>query len=175
MPYNFLTSYFLGGSEEYINFTKTSNPALWSNNTLVSVTGTTAETSLRTFTLTAGTMGPTDYLHIMVHWEMTNNANNKTFRLNFGGTSYINYQVASQAGVQRHARIYNRNSTTSQIGSTTANSQIGYGLIATPTTSSVDTSSDVVIEVTGQLANAADTLSLRAFTILLYKCAYVYG
>lgn len=129
-----------------------------------SVTGTTNETTLATITLPGGAMGINGGVRIHTLWSMTNNANNKTQKVKFGGTSILFYTLTSVAGNQTLTIYRNRGAANSQVG--LANSSTGIGNTSSaPTTSSIDTSADVTILITGQLATGTDTLTLEAYSV----------
>jgi hypothetical protein len=133
-------------------------------NTAVSVTGTTNQTTLFSYTLPAGTMGPNSVLSVTTLWNITNSGNSKALRVNFGGTLYYNIGLTVQPSVQHKVIIRNRNSQSSQIGFYNAanpyTAQTG-----TLSASAVNTAADVTILVTGQLTNPGETITLESVFI----------
>ena len=83
---------------------------------------------------------------------MTNNANVKTFRAKIGGSTIATATSSSLATTGFNFWLLNRNSQSSQYNNN-ANSF------------AIDTSVDFDLVITGQLANAADTLTLSALTL----------
>jgi len=153
------------------------NPALSANSVMSglrfagqhtnsSVTGTTNETTLATCTIPANTLGANGILRVMAGYGHTNNANNKTVRVRFGGTAFTTVVTTTAANCQIMSIIYNLNSTSAQgsiphvgLGTTTAAAVSG----------SIDTTQNQDIIVTGQLANTGDTITLYAVFVEVIK------
>jgi hypothetical protein len=128
----------------------------------VAHTGSTSETTLASVTIPAGSMGANGRLRITSLWSGTNSANNKTMRHKFGGTNYFAQNMTTHQSWRQETEIGNRNATNSQIGN--SNNSWGSGGVA-PNTSAVDTTVDTTVLLTGQLANAADTLVLESYRV----------
>ena len=129
------------------------------------VTGTTAETNAANITIPANAIGPNGQVEIEFLGTATNNANSKTFRVKFGGTTFYTLVASTDASDQPHIRISNRG-TGSQIafpGSVAVG--LGKGGSATPTTSSVDTTAASSLTITVQLATSTDTVTLESYLI----------
>lgn len=136
-----------------------------------SVTGTTTETTLATITIPAGVMGTNGQLWIMTLWSNTSNANNKTLRVRFSGiagTQYLLSTATTGVGSQIPLFIRNRNSASSQIGGNSSSATFGHTASAA-VTSAVDTSLATTLVISGQLANAGDTLTLESYTVELKR------
>lgn len=138
-----------------------------------SVTGSTSETTLKTIQIPAGSMGANGSINIMQLVTYTNNANNKTFRTRFGGaggTIYNGMVVTTTATGLYQTQIGNRNATNSQIGfasgvgAGTTGASWGFTSGAT-VTSAVDTTANVDVVLTAQLANSADTASVEGYIV----------
>jgi hypothetical protein len=136
-----------------------------------SVTGTTTETTLATITIPAGSMGPNGQIEVTTLWSCTNSANNKTLRVKFGSTAFLNVAATTSAAIHVLTRIANRNSAASQVGSpsSTTNSLGATG--ASVTTAAIDTTADVTLAITGQLASASETLTLESYIVKIYPKA----
>lgn len=131
-----------------------------------SVTGTLTETTLATVNIPAGALGPNGRVIISSIWSATNNANNKTARHKFGGTTYFAQNITTQVAWRHENEIGNRNATNSQAGN--QNNVFG-SLGAALVTSAVDTTASVAVLFTGQLANVGDTLTLESYRVeILY-------
>ena len=135
------------------------------------LTATTTETVLTTFTLNKKLASPKMTIVVNSVWSMNNSANLKTPRVRFGGimgTEYVNPQIASNSSFQSECLIRFKNALNSQVGmSSTQWPAYSVGGGAT-VASSLDMSvNDADIVLTGQLANAADNLTLRAYTVTL--------
>ena len=135
-------------------------------------TGDTSETVLASFTLPGGAMGPNGIVRVTTLWTCTNNANAKTMRIRLGGLTGTAFLAASVAatnvGIMQRT-IHNRNSSASQVAfnAASAGSFANVAGGAAPATGAVDTSADQVIAISGQLANAADTMTLEACLVEL--------
>lgn len=129
-----------------------------------SLTGTAAETTLASITIPGGLMGPNGAVRITTIWSYTNSANNKFARVKFGGSLYIGATLTTTAQFHHLIYIANRGVTNSQIGAGNNTIPYGSGTAALPI-SSIDTSQDQVITLTGQLANTGETITLEAYSI----------
>jgi hypothetical protein len=136
-------------------------------------TGNTTETALRTVTIPANSIGPNGILKVTALYSFTINANNKTPRIRLGGMSgsgLYSLAIASQGAVAILREVQNRNSASSQVfvpfGTTTS-----YGVIgAAAGTATQDTTTDLDLVFTGQLANSGDTITLESYTVeVLYR------
>lgn len=129
-----------------------------------SLTGTTTETTLASFSLPGGTLGPNGRLRITTMWSFVNTAQTKTMRVKFGGTTFFQFAASTQQSLQAMTIIRNRNAANSQVGM--AISVAGIGLGNNPiVTSAIDTTAAQTILFTGQLASAANNLALEAYLI----------
>lgn len=144
---------------------------LFVDNVGATLTTVTTETVLSTFTLNKKLASPKMTIVVNSVWSMNNSANIKTPRVRFGGftgTEYVNPQIASNSSFQSECLIRFRNALNSQVGMAStqwpAYSTSGGAVV----TSSLDmTVNDAEIVLAGQLANAADSLTLRAYTVTL--------
>ena len=122
--------------------------------TPVVLTGTTAETTLLTITIPAKLMGSIGRLNMLSFFALTNNANNKTIRAATAGNNFAVQGAASMAATGFNFWLLNLNSATAQRNNSSA-------LFAIDTTASMD------LIITGQLANAADSMTLNTLTLEL--------
>lgn len=125
-------------------------------------TGDTTETTLASVVIPAGAMGPNGRVRITSLWSATNSANNKTMRHKFGGTNYFAQNMTTQLSWRHQSEIGNRNAANSQVGN--GNNSVGSGG-QVPNTSALDTTASVTVLLTGQLANAADTVTLESYCV----------
>ena len=130
-------------------------------------TGNTSETTLASIVIPAGAMGPNGRVRITSLWSATNSANNKTMRHKFGGTNYFAQNMVAHQSWRHETEILNRNAVNNQIGNT--NNVFG-SQAGAPNSSAVDTSAAVTVLLTGQLANAAETVTLES-----YRVEVLYG
>jgi hypothetical protein len=141
------------------------DPIIFRQNTQSLASGTT-ETTLATFTLPPNTLGANGSVRITAVWTITNSANNKTVKVNFGSTSIWN-QVLTTTTTHRMVPtlISNRGATNSQVC-------FPNSVVMSSTTSSIinmteDTTNPVTITVTGQKALGTEVLALEQFLVEL--------
>lgn len=144
---------------------------LYVDNVGATLTTVTTETVLSEFTLNKKLASPNMTIVVNSVWSMNNSANIKTPRVRFGGiagTEYVNTQIASNNSFQSECLIRFRNALNSQTAmSATQWSSYGVGGVVAVTSSLDMTVNDAAIVLSGQLANAADYLTLRGYTITL--------
>ena len=134
------------------NWKRTSHITYYSLSGTVSLTGTTTETTLLTIPIKGGLMGLRGRLGEIAFFAMTNNANIKTFRAKIGGSTIATGTSSNLNSTRFDFWLLNRNNQSSQYTNNAASFAI-------------DTSVDFDLVITGQLANAADTLTLSALTL----------
>lgn len=136
-----------------------------------SVTGTTNETVLATVAIPAGAMGTNGAIQICATWSITNSSNNKITRVRLGGiggTAFVGVTLTTTVTFSDIRRVRNRNSASSQVASTSAATTVGAGVTtAAVTTGTVDTSVAQDLVFTGQLASAAETITLEMYEVWL--------
>lgn len=164
----------------------TSNGTYWSplngevtlaqSGVTVSLTGTTSETVLATYTLPGGLMSANGQIEIIHFWNVPSTASNKQIRVRhsslgggIAGDMYYYYNAATTIiGLQGITCIRSANSTTAQKGwgiGTTGPS--GIGAIASTLRSfarGLQNDSDIVL--TAQLADTSETVTLEAYSIV---------
>jgi hypothetical protein len=130
----------------------------------VTLTNTTFETELASITIKGGLMGANGKLKIWPLVSMTNNANAKTVRVKMDGNVFYGNTRTNEAQLQFLSIVRNTNSQSVQKISSgiTAGLGVSTGAVASLT---VDTSADFTINITGQLAVGADTLTLEGFFV----------
>lgn len=132
----------------------------------VSKTGDLVEATLASITIPAGAMGLNGSLRLTTVWSMTNNANIKNVITKWGGTNIATLPCASMATYREQRQINNRNAANSQVSFVSSfggwsNSGVAIG------TFTKDTTQDQALAIAVQLANAADTITLEAYTLEL--------
>lgn len=130
-------------------------------------TGDTNEASLHSWTMPANTVEAGDIIRITAYLLMTNNANNKTYRVKFGAGptvfTQINYTTSDAAKYQTDIIV---KTTTSQITcQSLSNSNGGWSTSSGSNSAAEDTTGSILINLTGQLAIGTDSISLEAVTI----------
>lgn len=144
-------------------------PLYFSNGAAASVTGTLVETTLATFIIPGGAMGPNGVLVIDSLWSYTNSANAKTLKITFGGTAFWNIGPTTTSGNRKMLFIYNRNSQSSQIGYRSAGTGSTGGNTGNGTTAAIDSSANVTVNLTGTLANTGETIQLEYYYAYIAK------
>ena len=140
-----------GNGTKWVRFHPT---ILYNLDTPVVLTGTTAETTLLTITIPADLMGKKGRLNLLSFFALTNNANNKTLRAKIGANTLNVAGAASLAATGFNFWLLNLNSATAQRNNSSAS-------FAIDTTVSMD------LIITGQLANAADSMTLNTLSLEL--------
>lgn len=135
-------------------------------------TGDTNEVALATISIPANAVGANGALRITTIWSMTSSANAKTIRLRLGGAGLTGTTIFSTGSLTTvdHARVDTvmiaANSTSSQFSETifprgTDNLLNGGGTI----NSLVDMTSTQPLVISGQLANAGETITLLGYVV----------
>lgn len=136
----------------------------------VSCAADTAENYLATITVPANALGIAGALRITTSWSFTNNANNKTQRVRFSGTSGTGYAGptwTTQVNGLIVTNIFNRGSASSQVGHSSLMNTAAAGTSSVGT-SAVDTTVASTIVISGQKASAGDTLTLESYLVELF-------
>lgn len=138
--------------------------ALFSSAVAVSCASTATDEVLATFSIAAGVMGPNSILQIEPYWTFTNSATNKILKVKIGGSTI--YTATRTTSIKEAPLIVlaNRNSLASQI-KPYVSTYVTAGLDAKETFT-IDFSATVEVEITGQRASGADTLTLEYFRAL---------
>lgn len=135
------------------------------------LTGTVAETVLASITLPANLVNVGKGLRVRIIASATNNGNNKTLRVRIGGVAgtLIGSNVAnSVAAYFMDRQLILRNATT-LVGAATADAVDGAAVTSSnaPVTYAVDLTANTTLDLTGQLADAGDTMTLESYSIEL--------
>lgn len=131
-------------------------------------TGDTVEAVLATIAVPASAMGPNGILRVTLLWSYTNSANGKIKRVRLGGaagTVLMQQTNTTSATIRHHMLIQNRNAQNAQIAGqyvgTFAASSVAHA------TAAIDTSVAQDLVISGQLANAGDSVTLEAYVVEL--------
>jgi len=135
---------------------------LYSNLATTSITGTTTETTLATISIKGGVLGENGKLRFYILGTITNNANTKSFRLKHASTPLWQVAYTTAVGVTAQILFLNKNSESSQVTSLYNSSILSGSTTTSVTPSSIDTSVDFSLTITGQLTNSADSISVTA-------------
>jgi len=129
------------------------------------LTGTTAETALATIKIPGRLMGPNGAIRVMPIFSIASSANQKVVRLRFGGlagTSMGSFSVGVGVAIRALFTIQNRNSAGAQLGY----DAVGLGSTANALiTATLDTTVEQELVISGQLANAGDSITLQAYIV----------
>jgi hypothetical protein len=136
---------------------------LASSGQAISLTGTTVETTLASVVVPGGSLGANGRLRITTLWSYPNSANSKTLKTKFGATTFFSVAQSTTATDRHQTEIANRGVTNSQVGAglTAAFGTSGSAAV----TASLDTTQDQTLAITGQLANAGETLTLETYMV----------
>ena len=130
--------------------------------TATTVTNTTAETQVASFTLPGGVMGMNGILRLCPMFSHTNSANTKTLRIKLGAATAITqaFGGAGSASAYGILTIRNLNSQSSQ--KSTQGGNLGVGTTSSAIgTSAADTSADITVSLTVQMGALAETITLE--------------
>lgn len=137
----------------------------------VSGAADTNENTLATITIPANAMGANGAVRIYTLWTVNNNANAKTARIKFGGTTYESLTLANNTNFADLVIVGNRGVTNSQVGFP-SNHTNPFGLINSAAASSaVDTTAAVTILLTAQKATGSDTMTLEGYIVELIRAS----
>ena len=134
-----------------------------------SVTGTLAETDLKSFTIPANTIGPNGGLHVVACGTITGVASNKSIRFKFGGSTVLGlFEGAVNSDWFIDAWCFNAGAGAQRwfVSSNTVNlltSTFDYQ------TTAVDTTSPVILKITGQVNNVADAITETMFNVFVVQ------
>lgn len=134
------------------------------------LTGTTSEEVVRSIAIPAGIMRLSGSIYYSITWSMTNSADDKILRVRLGGiagTIHTGRTVTTNASGQLEGYIQNRGAANSQISQTGGIAGIGESTSAV-VTGSTDTSVATTLDITGQLENAANSITVQRVMVLIY-------
>jgi hypothetical protein len=136
----------------------------------IPLTGTTNETTLVTVNLSAGLIGINGRIDVEADFTYPSSANVKTMRVKLGATTTWNTTPTTTTHALGKIAIANRGAANSQRWS--AQHTLSSNVIAdTAGTAAIDTSGATTLTITGQLASAAETLTLEAYRVVLTSLA----
>jgi len=141
----------------------------------VTVTGTLSETILASIPIPAGAMPANGMARLTWTAANNNSANNKVLTVRLGassgvsGTSLAIQTQTTNIAFQTVTMIRNANATGSQ-AILSATNLAPYGTSTnTITAAAIDTTAQSFINITGTLANVADSLTLNGWTLEIIK------
>lgn len=125
------------------------------------VQATAVDIVMGSVTVPANLLGEQGSVEATVFTSHTNSAGNKTSKLRFGGSAVFSNVNTTTLGQTFRKRVQNRN-TALQVVHAAAE---GAAVATSPSQLTVDTTADVAVDVTGQLAAATDYLILEHFSV----------
>jgi hypothetical protein len=136
----------------------------------VPMTGTTDETALVSIPIPAGAMGPSGILRVTTIWSYSSSANAKNLRYRLGendltGAQLMNVTATATLGGLLQRLIFNRASQTSQVTQALGNAASFGTFAAAPLATTVDTSIEQSLVISGQLVSAGETLTLESYLV----------
>jgi hypothetical protein len=106
-----------------------------------------------------GQFGAVDATFLQAH---PNNAGNKITKLRFGGSAVLSTTSTTTLGMTQRKTVQNRAAALQVIHAT---AETGAAVATSPSLLTVDTTADVAMDVTGQLATATDYLVLEHLSV----------
>ena len=141
------------------------------DNATYTVTGTTAETNMAPLSITGGTIGETGGLLVVAAGTITNTGSGqKDIRLYLGATTIatVTRTAANAQDWLIVAWCFNT-SASAQRWVVQYSTSDAATLTGDYTTSAIDTASTQTLKVTGDLADATDTITQTAFDVFLVQ------
>lgn len=125
-------------------------------------TALTTEQTLWSVTLPGRFMGPTGAAEFIGRIANNNNANAKTHRLKFGGTTILTNAATTNINHTYRRTIENNGAANAQVFTASSTSTQPGSASGASATATVDTNQDVTLAVTGQNAVAGDTITMHS-------------
>lgn len=151
-------------------------PRTMGQGTVAALTGTTNETARASIRIPAGVMGANGFLRVWHSWTNNNSAGTKTRRIRFGSANDLAGTVLHSVGpttnilhnqLQEIQNVNNVAVQTTYCDSSTA-SPIG-GFASSPASAAINTANDAYLVLSGQLSNGADSMTLLAYSVTLFR------
>lgn len=127
-----------------------------------------AETTLKSYTVPGGTLGPNGAIRIKATGRSGGNNGDKTYKLKFGGVQIVALTVAAGVGNKfwtLFAACHNLGAENSQNWSDFWIDENTIDWNRTGTGTAVNTANNQILEITGQVADALDECEIRDWTI----------
>lgn len=134
----------------------------------IPLTGSTTLTTLVDLSIPGGTLGPKGLIDVDMVFSMTGTAGTKTPSVQFGSGGATFWTIAYGATLTQAraiTRVSNQGSVSAQVGGLTTGAGTGSNAGGTPTKTTLNTALAQSLKITGQLANAADTLVLESYAV----------
>lgn len=141
---------------------------LYRISTAASVTGTTTETTLSSYTVPAGLLGAGGSLEVVAWYAHTSSANNKISRVRFAGTNVgaVTSSTNTTAMIRSEAAAVSTSTSRGLIVLSGSNQDaLAKGYVSF----SLDTTAAIPVAATSQLSDGGDSSSLVNFSVSLRK------
>ena len=130
--------------------------------TTTTVTNTTTETQVASFTLPGGVMGLNGILRLCPMLSHTNSANTKTLRVKLGAATAITQAFGGSGSASAYGILTVRNLNSQSSQKSTQGGSFGVGTTSSAIgTSTADTSADITVSLTVQMGALAETVTLE--------------
>lgn len=144
---------------------------LYRDNSDTALTGTLVETTLKSVSIGANTIGATGALHIIAGGTITGAAGTKTLRLKFGGSVIDNIlgNAATVTDWQFDMWMFNNNLTTQRLMGKRRDDVSASLIVSGAGSVFIDTAQTQTLLLTGQLGNVGDTITARFFDVFVVQ------
>lgn len=165
--------YFCTATDTWIKIPVSSWRVIGRSAGAIAHTGTTSETTLASVQIPANELGANGILRIESLWEYTNSANNKTLKVQFGGTNFQNVVPTTTNSFRAIVTVKNVNATNVQVGASSSMAiDGGMGTEGAATTAgAVDTTANQNVDFKATLANSGETITLKSWFVEISRGA----
>ena len=132
----------------------------------ISATGSTSIIMLATIEVPP--MSRFGWIEIYSAWQTNNSVNNKTYSVDFNGNSLYSAGFASDLSLLNQVNVINQGDPRRQIATQGNITNVFSPQTVAFTSLNVDTTVPTFVSINGQLANAADVITLAAYRVTLY-------
>lgn len=136
----------------------------------VTVTGVVTETIAKSITIPGGLLGPDGALLIELDLVCTNSVNTKFARIwgnGVAGNQFLGQDLTNRAAFRQSVMVINKGTAAAQLST----SWSGYAVSSSDyhVERTVDTSQDWTLDIVAGLTNAADSMTLKYYSVLLMR------
>ena len=143
---------------------------IYRDNSDSALTGTLVETTLKSVSIAANTIGPTGALHVVFGGKITGTAGTKIMKLKFGGTIIATTSDSAASVLDWYFDAWCLNTATNaQRWIVHLRQDSAVGDRVSFQTSVIDTTQNQTLLVTGQLGNVGDTLTATIFDVFVVQ------
>ena len=174
----FTTGKLINNSAVAVVFDRQPIAVIASTGSTASVSATTNEEALATIDIPGGLLRANDAIRVTTYWLITSSVNNKTLRMyvaddgvGLSGTAGASHVLTTSNTAKLEMLVQNINSTSLQRlfsdvtrGGTTTGSEV-----TNATSSTIDTTEDWEVVISGQKASSGETLTLLTYKVELVR------